>query len=164
MRNPPAWLREACAEHGAKFLAGTETRAEADAALTAVILARPEYLAEQAAVEASARVAAWVKVNASSGDLFQVSLFPRIPVLMQVSVGPPVRTADMTAAELDKAKSILLARTRNAREAADRDAEDFTAFYDRVRPRLGGGKTVKDALAELATEGEAGELTAEATA
>jgi hypothetical protein len=165
VKNAPDWLREAVAEHGVKFLAGTETRAEAEAAVTAAILDHPEYLADLAAIHAAAHVAAWVKANASSGDLFQVSLFPRIPVLMQVNVGPPVRTADMTAADLDKAKSIILARTRNAREAADRDAEDFTRFYDRVRPRLKDGKTVKDALAEIATEGDAAGLAAqEATA
>lgn len=161
MKNAPDWLRESIAEHGVKFLAGAETRAEADAAVTAVILVHPGYLAEVAAVQAAAHVAAWVKANASSGDLFQVALFPRIPVLMQVNVGPPVRTADMTASQLDKAKSIILARTRNQREAADRDAEDFTAFYDRVRPRLKDGKTVKDVLAEIAVEDAAAELTAE---
>jgi hypothetical protein len=152
MKKPPAWLAEARAEHGARFLAGTETRAEADAALAAVILARPEYLAEQAAVAGAAQVAAWVKVNASCGDLFQAALFPRIPALMQVSVGNAMWTAEMTGDDLDNAKAMVLNRTRNVREAADRTRRDFTAFYKQVRPLLKDGKTVADVLAELAAK------------
>ena len=155
MKNAPEWLKEARAEHGARVVAGTETPADADAAVTAAILAHPEYLAEQAAVLARAHVAAWLKVNASSGDLFQASLFPRIPALMQVSVGQKMRTADMTAEDLDKARAMILARTRNAREAADRDRRDFTAFYKRVRPLLNGDRTVADAVADLAAQEDA---------
>ena len=152
MKNAPDWLKEARAEHGARVVAGTETGPEADAAVTAVILAHPEYLAEQAAVLARAHVAAWVKVNASSGDLFQAGLFPRIPALLPVSVGRTMRTADMTLADLENAKAMVLTRTRNAREAADRDRKDFTAFYKAVKPLLADGGTVGDALADLAAK------------
>lgn len=152
MRNAPEWLKQARAEHGARYLDGSETRAEADAAVAAVILAHPEYLAEQAAVWGAAHVASWVKVNASSGDLFQDGLFPRLPVLMQVSVGRKMRTADMTLDDLENAKAMILARTRNAREAADRDKKDFTAFYRLVKPLLADGGTVGDAVADLAVK------------
>src|SRR5580692_9317447 len=152
MRNAPEWLKEARAEHGARVVAGTEAPADADAAVTAAILAHPEYLAEQAAVLARAHVAAWVKVNASSGDLFQDGLFPRIPVFMTVSVGRKMRTADMTLDDLEHAKSMVLARTRNAREAAEQDRKDFIDFYKKVKPLLTGGGTVGDALADLAVK------------
>jgi hypothetical protein len=161
VKNAPEWLKQARAEHGARFLAGAETRAEADAAVTAAILGNAGYLAEQAALQGAAHVAAWVKVNATSGDLFQSELFPRIPVFMQVSVGRPKRTADMTLADLENARAIVLARTRNSRESADRARKDFTAFYKQVKPHLTDGKTVADALAEIATEREAAELAAE---
>lgn len=152
MKNAPGWLKEARAEHGARVVAGTETTAEAEAALTEAIVAHPEYLSEQAAVLARAHVAAWVKVNASSGDLFQAGLFPRVPVLMQVSVGRRMRTADMTLADLENARAMVLARTRNAREAADRDRKDFVAFYKQLKPLLADGGTVGDALADLAAQ------------
>lgn len=152
MKNAPGWLKEARAEHGARVVAGTETTADAEAALTAVIVSHPEYLSQQAAVLARDHVAAWVKVNASSGDLFQDGLFPRLPVLMQVSVGRKMRTADMTLADLENARAMVLARTRNAREAADRDRKDFVAFYKRVKPLLADGGTVGDALADLAVK------------
>lgn len=163
MKNAPEWLKQARADHGARYLAGAETRAEADAAVTAAILAHPEYLAEQAAVQGAAHVASWVKVNATSGDLFQSELF-RVPVLMQVAVGRPMRTADMTAADLDNARAILMARTQNSREAANRDRRDFTAFYKAVRPLLADGRTVADALAEIAAGRSAAELAEQATA
>lgn len=152
MKNAPEWLKEARARHGARVVAGTETPAEAEAAVTAVILAHPEYLGEQAAILARAHVAAWVKVNASSGDLFQDGLFPRLPVLMQVSVGRKMRTADMTLENLENAKAMVLARTRNARKAADQDRKDFLAFYEQVKPLLADGGTVGDALADLAVK------------
>ena len=150
MKNAPEWLKEARAEHGARVVAGTETTADADAALTSVILGHPEYLAEQAAVLARAHVAAWVKVNASSGDLFQAGLFPRIPAFLPVSVGRTVRTADMTLADLENAKAMVMTRTRNVREAADRDRKNFAAFYKVIKPLLADGGTVGDALADLA--------------
>jgi len=153
MKNAPGWLKEARAEHGARVVAGTETAAEAEAAVTAAILAHPEYLSEQAAVLARAHVSAWVKVNASSGDLFQAGLFPRIPAMLPVSVGHTMRTADMTLANLEKAKSMVLTRIKNVREAADRDRQDFIAFYRKVKPLLTeSGGTVGDALADLAVK------------
>jgi hypothetical protein len=152
VKTPPDWLKEARAEHGARFLAGTETRTEAESAVAALILAHPEYLAEQAAVAGAAQVAAWVKANASCGDLFQASLFPHIPALMQVSVGNAKWTAEMTGEDLDNAKAMVLTRARNAREAADRARKDFTAFYKQVRPLLTGDRTVADALADLAAK------------
>jgi len=150
VKNAPEWLKAARAEHGARVVAGTETTAEAEAAVTAVIIANPEYLSEQAAVLARAHVAAWVKVNASSGDLFQEGLFPRIPVLMTVSVGRKMRTADMTLGDLEHAKAMILTRIKNVREAADQDRRDFIAFYKQVKPLLAEGGTVGDALADLA--------------
>jgi hypothetical protein len=161
VKNAPGWLKEARAEHGARFLAGRETRAEADAAVTAVIIAHPEYLSGLAAVQGAAHVGAWVKVNATSGDLYQSELFPSIPVFMQVSVGRPMRTSDMTLTDLENARAMILARTRNARESADKARREFTAFYKQVKPHLTEGRTVADALAEIATEREAAELTAE---
>lgn len=150
MKRAPDWLKEARAEHGARVVAGTETPAEAEAAVTAVITAHPEYLAEQAAVLARAHVAAWVRVNASSGDLFQAGLFPRIPAMLPVSVGRTMRTLDMTLAELENARAMVMTRTRNVREAADRDRKEFLAFYRQVKPLLADGGTVGDALADLA--------------
>ncbi len=152
MKKAPEWLKQARAEHGARVIDGTETTAEAEAAVAAVILAHPEYLGEQAAVLAKAHVSAWVKVNASSGDLFQAGLFPRLPVLMTVGVDRKMRTADMTLGDLEDAKTMLLARTRNVREAADRDRRDFLAFYKQVKPLLADGGTVGDALADLAAK------------
>ena len=114
MKNAPGWLKQARAEHGARVVDGTETTAEAEAAVTAAILAHPEYLSEQAAVLARAHVAAWVKVNASSGDLFQAGLFPRVPALMPVSVGKKMRTADMTLEDLENARAMVLAQIGRA--------------------------------------------------
>jgi hypothetical protein len=71
---------------------------------------------------------------------------------MLTSVGRYTPTASMTGAELDKAKAMLLARTRNARTSADRQAKDFTAFYKKVRPLLDGDRVVADVLADLAAK------------
>jgi type II secretory pathway component PulF len=71
---------------------------------------------------------------------------------MQVSVGHKMRTADMTLADLENARAMVLARTRNAREAADRDRKDFIAFYKQLKPLLADGGTVGDALADLAAQ------------
>jgi hypothetical protein len=105
-----------------------------------------------AAVLAAAQVRAWVSAHRSSGDLFQASLFPGIPAVMHTSPGRAMATADMTAADLDKARSMLLTRTRNARTSADKAAKDFNAFYKQVRPLLEGDRTVEDALAKLAAK------------
>jgi hypothetical protein len=152
MKKAPEWLKAAVADSGAQVLTGDRPQAEAAAAVKAAILARPEFLDEMAAVLADSQVGYWVKTHRSSGDLFQAALFPGIPPAMLTSVGRYTPTADMTGAELDKAKAMLLAQTRNARTSADRRQKDFTAFYKQVRPLLAGGGTVADALAQIAAK------------
>lgn len=151
----PEWLKEARAEHGARVLAGAETRAEADAAVTAEIMAHPEFVAERMAVLGGQQVGAWTKGHASSGDLFAAMLFDGVPVFMSTAVGHAMLTIEMTAADLDKARNMTETRTRNVREAADRDWNAFSRFYDAVRPRLTGDLTVADALAAIASEAAA---------
>jgi hypothetical protein len=58
----------------------------------------------------------------------------------------------MTLADLENARAMILARTRNAREAADRDKRDFLAFYKQMKKLLADGGTVGDALADLAVK------------
>jgi len=152
VKNPPEWLKAVRAGHGALAASGAETRAEADAAVAAEIMRHPEFVAECIAVLGGREVGAWLKSNASSGDLFQAMLFDGVPIFMNVSVGRAMRTLDMTGEDLDKAKNMTETRTRNVREAADRDWNDFLAFYDLVHPLLTGGRTVADALAELAAK------------
>jgi hypothetical protein len=152
VKNPPEWLKAAVADHGTQVLSGTRQQADAEAAVKEAILARPEFVGELAAVLAAAQVSAWVRTHRTSGDLFQASLFPGIPAVMHTSVGRAMATADMTAADLDKAKAMLLARTRNARTSADRQAKDFAAFYKQVRPLLVGDRIVADVLADLAAK------------
>ena len=152
MKKPPEWLKAAVADSGALVLAGDRQQAQAAEAVKAEILARPEFLDEMAAVLAAAQIDNWVRVHRSSGDLFQAALFPGIPAVMHTSPGRPMATADMTASDLDKAKAMLLARTRNARTSADRAAKDFGVFYKKVRPLLTGGKTVADVMPELAAK------------
>lgn len=152
MRKLPEWLKAAVADSGTQVMTGARQQADAAAAVKAEILARPEFVDEMAAVLAAAQVDTWMKTHRSSGDLFQASLFPGIPAVMHVSVGRPMATADMTAADLDKAKNMLLARTRNARTSASRQQKDFTAFYAQVRPLLKGDRTVASAVAELAAQ------------
>jgi hypothetical protein len=152
VKNPPDWLRTAVADHAARALSGGRTEAEAATAVTLAILARPEFVEEMAAVLAVAQVSAWVKSHRTSGDLFQASLFPGVAAVMHVSVRREMATADMTAADLEKAKNMLLARTRNSRTSADRQQKDFMAFYKQVRPLLAGDRVVADALADLAAK------------
>lgn len=153
MRKPPDWLKAAVADSGALVLTGDRQQADATAAVKAEILARPEFLDEMAAVLAAAQVGNWVRVHRSSGDLFQAGLFPGIPAFMHTSPArPPMATGDMTARDLDKARSMLLTRTRNARTSADKAAKDFNAFYKQVRPLLEGDRTVEEALAKLAAK------------
>lgn len=47
---------------------------------------------------------------------------------------------------------MLLARTRNAKAAADKAQKDFAGFYKQVRPLLAGGGTVAGALAQIAAK------------
>jgi hypothetical protein len=150
VKNPPDWLKSAVAESAGQALTGARTEAEAAAAVKAAILGNPDFVGDLAATLASAQVSAWVKSHRSSGDLFQASLFPGVPAVMHVSVRDEMATADMTAADLEKAKNMLLARTRNARTSADRAAKDFMAFYKRVKPLLKDGMTVSDVLPDLA--------------
>ena len=152
MRKPPEWLRAAVAASAAMVISGDRQQADATAAVKAEILARPEFLDEMASVLAAAQVGNWVRVHRSSGDLFQASLFPGIPAVMHTSPRDAMPTADMTARDLDKARSMLLTRTRNVRTSADRAAKDFNAFYRQVRPLIDKGGTVGDALAELAAK------------
>jgi hypothetical protein len=152
MKKPPEWLRAAVADSGTQVLSGARQQADAAAAVKAAILGRPEFVDELAAVLATAQVAAWIRTHRTSGDLFQAGLFPGIPAVMHTSVGRAMPTADMTAGDLDKAKAMLLARTRNARTSADRQQKDFAHFYRKVRPLLDGGRTVADALADLAAK------------
>jgi hypothetical protein len=160
VKNLPEWLKVVRAVHGARAAAGAETRADAAVAVAAEIMKHPEFVTERMAVLGGHEVGTWLKSNASSGDLFQAMLFDGVPVFMYTSVDHAMRTIDMTAADLDKAKSMVETRTRNTRESADRQWSDFTAFYEPVRPRLTDGRIVADALAEIAMEREAGELAA----
>jgi hypothetical protein len=152
VKNPPDWLKSAVADSAVQVLSGDRTEAEATATVKAAILDRPEFVGELAATLAAKQVSAWVRVNRSSGDLFQAALFPGVPAVMHVNVRDEMATADMTAGDLDKAKAMILARTRNARTSADRQQKDFTAFYKKVRPLLTDGKTVADVLPELAAK------------
>jgi hypothetical protein len=149
VKNPPDWLKSAVADQAGQALTGARTEAEATAAVKAAILSNPDFVGELAATLASAQVSAWVRSHRSSGDLFQASLFPGVPAVMHVSVRDEMAIADMTAADLEKAKNMLLARTRNARTSADRQQKDFMALYKKVRPLLKDGLTVADVLPEL---------------
>lgn len=143
----PGWYKEAVADHGERVAAGKETPDEAAAAIGALMGERPEYLAGLAA----ASLAEWGK-SREQGDLFQAALFPALPALLLTSVGKSARVASMTAAELEKAKAMLLAQTQNAVNGAERRRAAFLAFYDQVHPRLTAGKTVADVLPDLAAQ------------
>ncbi len=155
MKNDPEWLKEVTAVHGARVNAGTETVAEADAAVTAAIMTHPEYVAERMAVLARQQVSTWTKSHATSGDLFQAMLFDGVPAFMQVRVGHAMQVIDMTGDDLDHARNMIETRTQNVRAGADRDWAAFSSFYERVRPHLDGDRTVADALAEIAAEAAA---------
>lgn len=146
MKTPP-WYREAVARHGAEIAAGTDN-GKAVAAVITAITAHPEFLEDMVGRD----LARWVREHESSGDLFQASLFPLIPASMRVSPRKSVKVARMTAAELDKARRMLLNRTQNAIDGADRERAEFTDFYDQVRPLLKGGLTVSEVLSQLAAQ------------
>ena len=150
----PDWHKAAVAAHGARAAAGTTTRAEASAAIEAVVRTHPAYVADLIAADVTRELGRWLAGNGSSGDLLQASLFPDLPVRMRVSPKRTVEVAAMTRADLDHARNILLARTQNAIDGSTRAAEKeravFTAFYDRVRPLLTDGKKVADVLPRLA--------------
>lgn len=143
----PAWYREAVAAYGERVAAGTVTEAQAGHAIAAILAGHPEFLAAIAGRD----VGKWAKAH-GQGDLFQEALFPAIPAVMSVSPGVKVRVADMTAADLEKAKVMLTVRTRNAERAAVRERREFGRFYRAVRPLMTDGVTVADAVAQLAAQ------------
>lgn len=152
---PPQWLAEKFAEQGTRVLHGKRPRAEADAEIADAVRQHPEF-GEHLAVALALRLfGKWVRKNASSGDLFLAEPFPGLPASLLVAPKKAVPVADMTAADLDKAKRMLYTRTENAisgaKKAAEQEQAAFDAFYDKVRPLLRDGRTVADALAELAS-------------
>jgi hypothetical protein len=151
----PDWYRLAIADHGAKVLAGTEQRAQASAAVAAVLIAHPEHIAELAATLADRDVAAWVREHQSSGDLFQTALFPLLPASMRTTPKRSASVASMTGPDLDNAKAMLWNRTENAKNGAERERAEFAAFYDRIRPLLDGDLTVGDVMPRIAAENAA---------
>lgn len=146
----PDWLGITVAEHAAKVLGGERQRAEANTAVTAAILAHPEFIADRAAALADQQVAAWLREHESSGDLFQAALFPLLPASMRTTPKRTAHVTSMTGRDLDNAKAMLWNRTKNSMDGAEKERAEFAAFYDRVRPLLADGRTVADALAELA--------------
>jgi hypothetical protein len=141
----PAWYKEAVAAHGERVASGTEDVAAAARAMAELLTGHPEFLASIAGRD----VTRWAEKH-GQGDLLQDCLFPAIPVLMAVSPGVKARTEDMTAEQLDKAKVMLMTRTRNATKAARQQRRAFTDFYNAVYPLLTGETTVAGALARLA--------------
>jgi hypothetical protein len=154
----PDWYRQAVAEHGAHVLDGTKTRAEASAAVAALIQAHPEHVADLAAGEADRDIARWVRERQSNGDLFQTALFPMLPVSMQTTPSRTAAVSGMTARDLDNARAMLWNRTENqmngAKDAAERERSAFDEFYGTVRPLLTGGKTVADVIADLTAKAD----------
>jgi hypothetical protein len=145
----PEWYKAALAA------SGIAPRAEAEAAIAAVIREHPEYVSGLIARDAHRETSRWLDAHASSGDLLQASLFPDLPARMRVTPNKTVEVGAMTAADLDKARNILLAQTQNAidgaTDAAERKRAVFTDFYDQVRPLLKPGRTVRDVMPDLAT-------------
>lgn len=155
MKTPP-WLAEEIARQGAGVLDGSVKRASADAAVIATTRKHPEFLDELGAALAVRLLGKWVSEHTSSGDLFQAGLFEDLPAILRVAPQRTAAIADMTGADLDKARNMLWNRTEHqmngAREAAERERAAFSRLYDRVRPLLADGKTVGDVLAALAAE------------
>ncbi len=152
---PPQWLAEKIAEQGTRVLHGKRHRAEADAEIAAAVRDHPEFGEQLAASLALRLFGKWIRKNASSGDLFLAEPFPGLPASMLIAPKKAVPVADMTGADLDKAKRMLYTRTENAvsgaKKAAEQEQAAFDAFYNRVRPLLANGKTVGDALTEIAS-------------
>lgn len=145
----PQWLREAEELHGRRIAAGTETEAEARAAIAAAWMEHPEW------IEALAYrpVAGWVRRH-ETPDLFQADLFPLLPAWLHVAVDRPMRVADMTLRELDNAKHVLDNQVRNTMRGARKRKKIFDHFYNEVRPVLEAhpGMTVAAATVALASE------------
>lgn len=150
----PQWLATAVADSGVNVLGGSANRAEAEAAVIAATRDHPEFLAELGAAMAVRLLGKWIGEHESGGDLFQTQMFPGLPAAMRVAPKRSTLVADMTAEDLDHAKNMLWARTKNqmdgAREAAEHEREVFMAFYGKVRPLLSGGLTVSEAIGRLA--------------
>jgi hypothetical protein len=143
----PAWYREAVALHGERAAAGTETPEACAAAMAALLAGHPEFLA---AIGGRA-VDNWVRKHAPV-DLFHSALFPLIPAYMTVGIDVKVRTADMTAADLEKAKRMVMTRTGNTMRSARRDRKAFVIFYNAVHDLVKSGMTVGEATARLAAQ------------
>lgn len=141
----PDWYRQAIAEQGALAAAGGD-HGKAVASVIAAISAHPEFLPDMIGRD----LGRWVKEHESSGDLFQASLFPLIPVTMPVTPSKSVKVSQMTGPDLDNARSMLWNRTQNTIDGADRSREAFAVFYDRVRPLLKDGLTVTEVIGQLA--------------
>lgn len=153
---PPQWLAETIAEQGVRVLDAKASRADADAAVLAATRAHPEFGTDLGAAVAAGLFGKWLRDHTSSGDLFQAQPFPGLPASLLIAPKRAVPVHAMTAADLDHAKKMLYARTGNAmdgaKNAAEKERAVFDDFYDQVRPLLTDGKTVTDALAELAAK------------
>lgn len=147
----PQWYREAVAEHSGKVARGDETQAQAEAALAALMAARPEFLASIAGRD----VTRWVERHGEV-DLFHEALFPAIPALMTVAPTRKMRTADMGLRDLEMARVMLYVRTKNAEHAAQQARRDFAKFYRAVKPHLKDGATVGDVMPLLAPQEKRG--------
>ena len=143
----PDWYREAVASHGERVATGAENPADAAKAVAALLLEHPEFLA----CIAGRDVEKWAEKH-GQGDLIQDGLFPALPVLMTVSPGVKIRTSDMTSLDLEKARVMLMTRTRNMAGAAKRQQNDFIRFYNAVRPHLKDDLTVGQVMPRLAAE------------
>lgn len=147
MNATPDWYRETVALHGERVALGTETREQAAAAIAAELALHPEFLARIAGRD----VTRWTDRH-GQGDLLADALFPMIPAFMTVAPGVKARTADMTAGQLDHARAMITARTRNVVKSATSQQREFTRFYKAVRPLMSGGATVTEAIAQLAAQ------------
>jgi hypothetical protein len=143
----PAWYREAVALHGERVTSGTETREDMEAAMAALLSAHPEFLA----AIGSRAVDKWTRKHAPR-DLFESSLFPLLPAYLDVAPRIPFRVADMTLAELESAKVMVMTRTGNVLRGARRHRKVFTDFYNAVKPLMKDGATVAEATARLAAQ------------
>jgi hypothetical protein len=156
----PQWLAEEIAAAGARLLDGNMSRTEAETAIAAAARNHPAYCAQAGEADALRHFGKWIGEHASSGDLFQVSLFPDLPAVMRVAPNRSTAISDMTGEELDHARNMLIARTDNAvagaKAAAERERAAFARLYDKVRPLLKGDLTVGDVLDGLLGEEDHG--------
>jgi len=151
----PPWYTAEVAKVGMLVLDGETTRETAVAVLTRAVKAHPEHIDGLIAVDVARELSAWLKDHGAPAA--QPSLFPDFPGLpreMRVAPAKTAEVADMTAEDLDHAKNMLLARTKNAIDgvtaAAERERKAFMDFYNKVRPLLTDGLTVADAMEKLA--------------